>query len=67
MEVRRMGFAEGSHYVKIRPHWKDGAMEIRGEVKEIRVSGKFRTVAIWEVPLADRNLWTRKTFALGGH
>ena len=51
-----MGFAEGSHYVKIRPDWKDGAMDIKGEVKENRVGGKFRTVAVWEVPPADRNL-----------
>ena len=66
MEVRRMGFTEGSHYVKIRPDWKDGAMEIKGEVKE------NRTVAVWEVLPADTNLWTReqvrprKTFVLGG-
>ena len=44
----------------------------RGEVKENRVGGKFRTVAVWDVPPADVNLWTReqakprKTFALGG-
>ena len=50
----------------------DGAMEIRGEVKENRAGGKFRTVAIWDVPPADINLWTReqarpkKTFILGG-
>ena len=71
-EVRRMGFQEDNYFVKIRPDWKDGSMEIRGEVKENRVGGKFRTVAVWDVPPADVNLWTReqakprKTFALGG-
>ena len=40
-------------------------------MKENRVGGKFRTVAVWDVPPADVNLWTReqakprKTFALG--
>ena len=71
-EVRRLGFQEDNYFVKIRPDWKDGSMEIRGEVKENRVGGKFRTVAVWDVPPADVNLWTReqakprKTFALGG-
>ena len=71
-EVRRMGFSEDNYFVKIRPDWKDGAMEIKGEVKENRAGGKFRTVAVWDVPPADTNLWTReqakprKTFALGG-
>ena len=66
MEVRRMGFQEDTHFVKIRLDWKDGAMEIKGEVKETR------TVAVWEVLPADTNLWTReqvrprKTFVLGG-
>ena len=47
-------------------------MEIRGEVKENRAGGRFRTVAIWDVPPAEVNLWTReqvrprKTFILGG-
>ena len=53
LEVRRMGFQEDRYYVKIRPDWRDGAMEIKGEVKENRAGGKFRTVAIWEVPPAD--------------
>ena len=72
LEVRRMGFQEDRYFVKIRPDWRDGAMEIRGEVKENRAGGKFRTVAIWDVPPADINLWTReqarpkKTFILGG-
>ena len=71
-EVRRMGFSEDNYFVKIRPDWKDGAMEIKGEVKETRAGGKFRTVAVWDVPPADTNLWTReqakprKTFVLGG-
>ena len=72
LEVRRMGFQEDRYFVKIRPDWRDGAMEIRGEVKENRAGGRFRTVAIWDVPPADVNLWTReqgrprKTFILGG-
>ena len=71
-ETRRLGFAEDRYFVKIRPDWKDGVMEIKGEVKENRTGGKFRTVAVWDVPPADSSMWSReqakpkKTFALGG-
>ena len=45
-EVRAMGYTENSHYIKVRPEWREGRMELKAEVKESRVGGKYRTVAI---------------------
>ena len=58
-EVRSMGFSENSHHVKIRPEWRQGRMELKAEVKESRIGGKYRTVAVWDIPPEDRNMWTR--------
>ena len=60
-EVRRMGYEDESHYVRIRPETRDGVLQIRGDVKEKRDGAKFRTLAIWDVPPIDRNLWGRDT------
>ena len=60
-EVRRMGYEDESHYVRIRPETRDGVLQIRGDVKEKREGAKFRTLAIWDVPPIDRNLWGRDT------
>ena len=49
-EVRSMGFSENSHYVKIRPEWREGRMELKAEVKESRVGVKYRTVGVWGIP-----------------
>ena len=67
-EVRNLGFTEDRHYIKIRPDWREGRMELKAEVKESRVGAKYRTVAVWDIPPADMNMWTsdqakpRKTF-----
>ena len=45
-EVRAMGYTENSHYIKVRPEWREGRMELKAEVKESRVGGKYRTVAV---------------------
>ena len=60
-EVRRMGYEDESHYVRIRPETRDGVLQIRGDVKDKREGAKFRTLAIWDVPPIDRNLWGRDT------
>ena len=60
-EVRRMGYEDESHYVRIRPEMRDGVLQIRGDVKDKREGAKFRTMAIWDVPPIDRNLWGRDT------
>ena len=58
-EVRSMGFSENSHHVKIRPEWRQGRMELKAEVKESRIGGKCRTVAVWDIPPEDRTIWKR--------
>ena len=71
-EVRAMGFPESGHYIKIRPEWREGRMELKAEVKENRMGGRYRTVAVWDIPPADKGLWTRdqakprKTFSSQG-
>ena len=71
-EVRAMGFPESGHYIKIRPEWREGRMELKAEVKENRMGGKYRTVAVWDIPPADKGMWTRdqakpkKTFSRQG-
>ena len=58
-EVRAMGFPESGHYIKIRPEWREGRMELKAEVKENRMGGRYRTVAVWDIPPADKGMWTR--------
>ena len=57
-EIKKLGYAESTHDVKIRPVNRNGRTEIRGEVRE-KEGGRFREVALWEVPPVDRTLWDR--------
>ena len=59
-EIRKIGYTERTHYIKLRPEVREGRTKIRGEVKE-KEGGRFRTVAFWEAPLADRTLWDCET------
>ena len=51
-----MGYVESSHIVKISPEFRKGRIRIKGEVKE-KKGGRYRVVALWEVPPMDRTLW----------
>ena len=55
--VRGMGHAEQHKYVKIRPEEREGRMQIKAEVKEKRQGSRFRLVAVWEIPPADKSMW----------
>ena len=55
-EIKKLGYAESTHDIKIRPESRDGRTDIRGEVRE-KEEGRFRSVAFWETPPADRTLW----------
>ena len=70
-EVRRMGYKDESHYVRIRPETRDGTLQIRGDVKEKREGARFRTLSIWDVPPMDRTMWgrelSRPRITLGRH
>ena len=55
-EIKKLGYAESTHDIKIRPETRNGRTEIRGEVRE-KEGGRFRSVAYWEAPPVDRTLW----------
>ena len=55
-EIKKLGYAESTHDIKIRPETRNGRTEIRGEVRE-KEGGRFRSVAFWEAPPVDRTLW----------
>jgi len=56
--VRNLGYDEKRYFVKVRPDWREGRMELKAEVKETRVGGRFRAVATWDIPPIDRRLWS---------
>ena len=58
-EIRKLGYAESSHIVKIRPECRNGRIRIKGEVRE-KKGGRYRVVALWEAPPMDRTLWDRE-------
>ena len=45
--------------IRIRPEERDGRMQIKGDVKEKKEGDRFRTVAHWDIPPADKGLWDR--------
>ena len=55
--VRDMGHMDQHNYVRIRPEERDGRMQIKAEVKERRAGARFRLVAVWEMPPADKSMW----------
>ena len=55
-EIKKLGYAESTHDIKIRPETRNGRTEIRGEVRE-KEGGRFRSVAYWEAPPVDRTPW----------
>ena len=55
-EIKKLGYVESTHDIKIRPEIRRGRAEIRGEVRD-KEGGRFRTVAFWEAPPVDRTLW----------
>ena len=38
---------------------RDGMLQVRGDVKEKGEGGRFRPVAIWDVPPMDKSMWGR--------
>ena len=44
-EIRKLGYAESSHIVKIRPECRNRRIRIKGEVRE-KQGGRYRVVAL---------------------
>jgi hypothetical protein len=55
-EVRKMGYKDQTHYVRIRPEEKGGCMQIRADVKE-KNGGRFQAKAVWQCPPLNQQLW----------
>jgi hypothetical protein len=48
-EVRKMGYKDNTHYIRIRPEERDGMVQIRADVKE-RNGVRFQAKAVWQCP-----------------
>jgi hypothetical protein len=48
-EVRKMGYRENTHYIRVRPEERGGSVQIRADVKE-KNGGKFQAKAVWQCP-----------------
>jgi hypothetical protein len=48
-EVRKMGFRDGTHFIRIRPEERGGRVQIRADVKE-KNRGRFYPKAVWQCP-----------------
>jgi dihydrofolate reductase len=59
-EVRKMGYKEQTHYIRVRPEERNGGIQIRADVKE-RNGGRFVPKAVWQCPPVNKNLWERIT------
>jgi hypothetical protein len=55
-EVRKMGFKDGTHFIRIRPEERGGRVQIRADVKE-KNGGRFIPKAVWQCPPLERALW----------
>jgi hypothetical protein len=55
-EVRKLGYEERSHFIRIRPEERGGTIQIRADVKE-KNGGKWQVKAFWFCPSLDRRMW----------
>ncbi len=55
-EVRKLGYEERSHFIRIRPEERGGGVQIRADVKE-KNGGKWQVKAFWHCPPANKSMW----------
>jgi hypothetical protein len=55
-EVRKMGYRDNTHYIRVRPEERGGSVQIRADVKE-KNGGKFQAKAVWQCPPLNKDLW----------
>ncbi len=55
-EVRKLGYEERSHFIRIRPEERGGSVQIRADVKE-KNGGKWQVKAFWHCPPANKTMW----------
>ncbi len=55
-EVRKQGFPEQSHYVKVRPEVRSGTVRIRADTKA-KNGGRWSMAAVWQCPPLNKEWW----------
>jgi hypothetical protein len=55
-EVRKMGYRENTHYIRVRPEERGGGVQIRADVKE-KNGGRFQAKAVWQCPPLNKDFW----------
>jgi hypothetical protein len=55
-EVRKMGYRDNTHYIRVRPEERGGSVQIRADVKE-KNGGRFQAKAVWQCPPLNKDLW----------
>jgi hypothetical protein len=55
-EVRKMGFRDGTHFIRIRPEERGGRVQIRADIKG-KNGGRFYPKAVWQCPPLNRDYW----------
>jgi hypothetical protein len=55
-KVRKMGFRENTHYIRVRPEERGGGVQVRADVKE-KNGGRWVAKAVWQCPPLNKDLW----------
>jgi hypothetical protein len=55
-EVRKQGFPEQSHYIKVRPELRSGFIRIRADTKA-KNGGRWTMAAVWQCPPLNKEWW----------
>jgi hypothetical protein len=55
-EVRKLGYRENTHYIRVRPEERGGGVQVRADVKE-KNGGRWVAKAVWQCPPLNKDLW----------
>ena len=55
-EIRDSGYCEEAYFVRVRPDFRGGSVELRADVKA-REGGRWTPKAVWYCPPLNRDLW----------
>jgi hypothetical protein len=55
-EMKKVGYGENTHFIRIRPEERNGEVQIRADVKE-KNGGKWQVKAFWQCPPIEKRMW----------
>jgi hypothetical protein len=55
-EIKKIGYGESTHFIRIRPEDRNGETQIRADVKE-KNGGKWQVKAFWQCPPIEKRMW----------